>query len=356
MSLATVDLKRARAEWSARFKRWWSRHRAQWRLPLLLAGPVAVLLVAAYLYVTGGRTMSTDDAYVQSDKIAVSGDVGGRIVAIEVADNQYVHAGDVLFRLDDRPYQIAVARAQAQLDSARLQVRQALDNLAYRQREYDRQLQLFANHVTSQARLDEAKNALDVARQQAAGAAPAAGADTAADVERHPLVQQARAQLDQAELDLAHTVIAAPANGIVTRVANLPVGQYLNAAMPAFALVTTDRVWIEANFKETDLTHLLPGDVATIDVDTYPGRTFKAHVQSIGPGTGAEFSVLPPQNATGNWVKVVQRLPVRLVIDNPDPERPLRAGMSANVEVDTGYSRLFGWTKPPNAPGSAASQ
>jgi membrane fusion protein, multidrug efflux system len=324
--------------------RFWQGHAHRWRLPLLLFGPVAVLAVAGWLYLSGGRYVSTDDSYVQADKIQISADVPGRVVAVEVKDNQMVHKGDVLFRLDDRQYRIAVEHAKARLESARWQVKEALDNLAYRQREYDRQQKLFADHVTSQARLDEARNALDVARQQAAGVP--AGDTSAAAVDRNPLVQGAQAQLDQAELDLAHTVVYAPANGIVTRVASLPVGQYLNAAAPGFALIATDNVWIEANFKETDLTHMLPGDEATVYVDTYPGKTFKARVQSIGPGTGSEFSVLPPQNATGNWVKVVQRLPVRLVIENPDPDRPLRAGMSADVEVDTGYSRIFGWAKP----------
>ncbi|MDE2230310.1 MAG: HlyD family secretion protein [Alphaproteobacteria bacterium] len=334
----------------ARLRHWFRRHGAQWRLPLLLLGPILVLLVAAYLYLTAGATVSTDDAYVQADKVTVSADVAGRVVAVEVHDNQPVHAGQVLFRLDDRQYRIAVEHAQAALAAARLRAREALANLAYRQREFDRQQRLFASRVTSQAALDEARNALDVARQQAAGLAPPSPADDAAaidaEIERHPLVLEAKAALDQAELDLSHTVVTAPLDGIVTKVNDLPVGEYLNTATPAFALVATGHVWIEANFKETELTHVLPGDAATVSVDTYPGKTFRGHVQSIGPGTGLVFSVLPAQNATGNWVKVVQRVPVRVVIDNPDPARPLRAGMSAEVEIATGYSRLFGWTKP----------
>ncbi|MDE2228576.1 MAG: HlyD family secretion protein [Alphaproteobacteria bacterium] len=346
-------LRLGREPMTARVRHWVRRHAPQWRLPLLLAGPILVLLVAAWLYVTAGASISTDDAYVQADKVTVSADVPGRVVAVAVRDNQLVHAGDVLFRLDDRPYRIAVERAQAALASARLKVREALDNLAYRQREFDRQQRLFASHVTSQARLDEARNALDVARQQAASLAPPGPGDDAnaidAEVEHHPLVLQAKAALDQAELDLSHTVIEAPLDGVVTRVASLPVGQYLNTATPAFALVASRQIWVEANFKETDLTHVLPGDRATVDVDTYPDKTFTGHVESLGPGTGSEFSVLPAQNATGNWVKVVQRIPVRVVIDNADANHPLRAGMSAEVEIDTGYSRLFGWTKPPQA-------
>ena len=333
-----------------RLRRWFRYHGAQWRLPLLLAGPVVVLLVAAYLYVTAGSTVSTDDSYVQADKVTVSADVAGRVVAVAVHDNQLVHAGDVLFQIDDRQYRIAVAHAQAELATARLKVREMLDNLAYRQTEFDRQQTLFKNHVTSQARLDEARNAFDVARQQAAGLTPpsaaAAVAAIDAEVEQHPLVLQAKAALAQAELDLTRTTVKAPLDGVVTRVSSLPVGEYLNVAQPAFALVASPKVWVEANFKETDLTHVLPGDDATVDIDTYPDKTFHGHIESIGPGTGSEFSVLPAQNATGNWVKVVQRVPLRVVIDDADADHPLRAGMSAEVEIKTGYSRLFGWTKP----------
>ena len=350
MSPDTRPVPLGREPVTVRLRRWLRHHGGQWRVPLLLAGPILVVLVAVYLYLTAGSSVSTDDSYVQADKVTVSADVAGRVVAVAVRDNQRVHAGDVLFQIDDRQYRIAVERAQAGLAAARLKVREMLDNLAYRQTEFDRQQTLFKNHVTSQARLDEARNALNVARQQAAGLAPpsaaAAAASIDAEVEQHPLVLQAKAALDQADLDLTRTTVKAPLDGVVTQVSNLPIGQYLNVAQPAFALVASAKVWVEANFKETDLTHVLPGAAATVDVDTYPDTTFRGHVESIGPGSGSEFSVLPAQNATGNWVKVVQRIPLRIVIDNADADHPLRAGMSAEVDIKTGYSRLFGWTKP----------
>jgi len=359
----------------ARLKRLWNG-KGRNRLLLILAGPLLVLLVAAYLYLTGSRYVSTDDAYVQADKISISADVGARVVEVDVADNQPVHKGDVLFKLDDSSFRIAVDHDQAALAASKLQVealkatyrqkqadiKAAQDTLDYRQREFDRQQQMLASHVTSQAKFDEAKNDLDIARQALASNQQQLGNvlsnlanDPDIETDKHPLVQQAQAQLDQAALDLTHTVVTAPADGIVTKVTNLPVGEYLNASVPAFSLIATGNVWIEANFKETDLTHMLPGDKATVDIDTCPGKSFTAHVESIGAGTGSEFSVLPAQNATGNWVKVVQRIPVRLVIDSSDPDRPLRVGMSANAEVDTGYSRFTGWTKP-QPPASPAAQ
>lgn len=326
------------------------------RLVLMLSVPLALTGVGGYLYWSAGRYASTDDAYVQADKIAISADVGARVVAVEVKDNQPVKAGQVLFRLDDSSYRIALEKAQAQLASTRLQidglratyrqrqadVKAAADTLAYMQREADRQEQLLASHVTSQQKYDEARHNLDNARQQFSSAEQqlsnvlaSLGGDPNIETDQHPLVLQAKAQVDQAALDLSDTVVPAPANGYVTLVDKLPVGQYLTAATPAFDLISTDHVWIEANFKETDLTRMRPGQAATCAIDTYPDRSFTAHVNSISAGTGAEFSVLPPQNSTGNWVKIVQRIPVRLVIDNPDPDHPLRAGMSATCEVDT---------------------
>ncbi len=342
----------AREQWQQ------SLRRGALRYALMALVPIALVLLAGYWYLTAGRYASTDDAYVQADITTLSADVAGRVVAVAVHDNEPVKAGQVLFRLDDQPYRIAVERAKAQLAAARMQVegfratyrqrqadlKQAQDTLAYMQREFDRQQQLLATHVTPQSKFDEARHNLDMARQQVAAdeqqiANALANLDGNPEVatDQHPLVQQAQAQLDQAALDLSHTVVVAPSDGIVTKVDKLPVGEYLNAAARAFSLVSTSHVWIEANFKETDLTHMRPGQEATVDIDTYPDRSFTARVESIGAGTGSEFSVLPPQNATGNWVKVVQRIPVRLVIEDGDASHPLRAGMNANVEVDTGY-------------------
>jgi membrane fusion protein, multidrug efflux system len=340
-----------RARVQQRLRRGWTR------IILMASVPLVLVLGAGYWYLTSGRYAETDDAFVQADMVQISSDVAGRVVAVEVRDNESVKAGQVLIRLDDRNYRIALDRALAQLASARLQVdglratyrqklaeqKQAEDTLAYQKREYERQQHLLAEHVASQASFDAARHARDMAQQalasteqQIANTLAALGGNPNIRTADHPLVQQAQAQVDQAKLDLSHTVIRAPMDGIVAKVDKLPVGQYLNAATPAFSLVAT-RTWIEANYKETDLTHMKPGQKATVDIDTYPGYTFHAVVQSIGAGTGSEFSVLPPQNATGNWVKVVQRIPVRLTIENSDPERPLRAGMSADVEVDTGY-------------------
>jgi membrane fusion protein, multidrug efflux system len=294
---------------------------------------------------------------VQADTVQVSTDVPGRVVEVAVQDNQPVKAGQLLFRIDDSNYRIALERAQAQLAAARLQVdgmraayrqkfaekNQAAETLVYQQREFERQQKLFADHVTSQQSLDAARHALDTALQQGASAdqqlasaLAALGGNAEIRTSDHPLVRQAQAQVDQAQLDLSHTAVVAPMDGTVTKVDKLPIGQYLNAATPAFMLVA-NKVWIEANFKETDLTHMKTGQKAVVDIDTYPDRSFSCAVESIGAGTGSESSVLPSQNASGNWVKVVQRIPVRVSCDDLDPDRPLRAGMSANVDVDTQF-------------------
>ena len=335
----------------------------RWLRPLLIAfGPIALLAAGGYFYVTGGRYVSTDNAYVRSDISQISTEVSGRVHEIGVHENQPVKAGEILFRLDDATFRIAVERAQAQLATARLDVeamratyaqkqaelKSAQDTLDYQQRELDRQKQLFNTHVTSQQLYDQAQHNLDVARQnvdstrQALGNVLAnLGGDPKIETDKHPRVMAAQAMVDQAQLDLSHTVIYAPIDGTVAQVDKLQKGEHVTTGTPLFSLIGRD-LWIEANFKETELTHMKLGQEATIEVDTYPDRVFKGTVASISPGTGSEFSVLPPQNATGNWVKVVQRLPVRIVLTDNDSEMPLRSGMSVTAEVDTNFRRRIG--------------
>jgi membrane fusion protein (multidrug efflux system) len=350
--------------------------RQRLRLPLMLAGPILVLLVGGYWYLTTGQYVSTDDAYVQAARVAVSTDVSGRVVQIDVKDNQRLNAGETLFQLDQRPFQIAVDEAKAQLGTVRFQVhalkatyhqkradaRAAEATADYTQHEFERQQRLLATGTASQQQFDQARQAYENARaqlaskqQDVANALAQIGGDPDLPLEQHPMVQHAQAALDRAELDLSYTVIRAPENGIVTKVDQLQVGDYVNAGTPLFSLMSTDRVWVEANFKETELTHMRPGQEATVEVDTYPGVVFPAKVESLSPGTGLTFSLLPAENATGNWVKVVQRLPVRLRLEGLDPNEPLHAGLSATVEVDTGYRRpwldriegLFAWLAGP---------
>jgi membrane fusion protein, multidrug efflux system len=338
--------------------------RQRLRLPLMILGPVMVVVVGGWLYLTGGRYESTDDAYVEAARVAISANVAGRVSELDVRDNAAVHRGDVLFRLDDAPYRIAVDEAAARLATARLQIatlkadyrrRQsdltsAQDTLAYRQREYDRQKRLIASGIASQTQVDVASHALDEAHAQVASAQQQIAAVVASlggnpDVapDRHPSVQQAQAALDRARLDLSYTTITAPGDGVVTRVERLQVGTYVKAADPLFALVSTGDVWIEANFKEDQLAHMRVGQAAEVRVDSYPDHALPGKVASLSPGTGSQFSALPPENATGNWVKVVQRLPVRIALDPHDAAVALHAGLSADVRVDTGYKRhVFG--------------
>jgi len=351
--------------------------RGRLRLPLMIGGPLLALVVVAYFYWTGGRYESTDDAYVQVASVAVSSNVAGRVREVEVHDNQTVHQGDVLFRLDDRPFRIAVEEAEAQLASARLQVdslkasyRQhqaqlaaARETLEFQKRETDRQQRLLTAGIASQLQVDRAVHALEGARAELAAAEQASNAVVAnlggnpnVEVERHPSVQHAQAALDRANLNLSYTVIAAPADGIVTRVEQLQAGTYITASTPVFALVVANDTWVEANFKENQLAHMRVGQQVEVHVDSYPGKKFAGTVASVSPGTGSQFSLLPAENATGNWVKVVQRLPVRIEFKNADPDYPLHGGLSATVSVDTQYQRhLLGSDAPQRRVGPGAN-
>ena len=334
---------------------WFARHRRT----LLVGGPVLVLLAVLFFYLTGGRYVSTDDAYIQAARADISTEVSGKILEIKVRDNQRVKKGDVLFRLDTPRFAIAVADARAQLANAMLKVpalkavyRQRLadeaaarNNLAFQQRESGRQTELQSQGISSRAQLDQAKTGfqsaqqqLAAAEQQTASALADLGGDPNAAPESLPIVRQAQAELDRALLELSFTVVRAPMDGIVAKVDQIQVGDHINAATPLFALMSERDMWVEANFKETDLTYMRPGQHATFSVDAYPGKTFKGTVISTSPGTGSSFSLLPPENSSGNWVKVVQRLPVRLSIDD-NGGVPLAAGMSVNAEVDTEHHR-----------------
>lgn len=326
------------------------------RWPLMSFAVIAVAGGGAYLYFTGGRYQSTDDAYAQAATVSISANVAGRVIEIEVRDNQLVQHGATLFKLDDAPFRIAVSDAAAHLADTRLQIESlkstyrqrqvelhaARDSQAYARQQYDRQTRLLASGIASQAQFDQAAHALDAARQQVAnvqqqiGVALAnLGGDPNIAPERHPLVAQAQAALDRAQLNLSYTVISAPTDGVVAKVEQLQVGDTIAASAPVFALVSTRDVWIEANFKEVQLARMRPGQIATVKIDRLPGREFSAQVTSVSPSTGSQFSLLPPENATGNWVKVVQRVPVRLQLTHVDAGFLLQAGLSADVTVDT---------------------
>jgi membrane fusion protein, multidrug efflux system len=326
---------------------------------IAIIGPVAAVLAGLYIYMVGGRFISTDNAYVKADKIAISTDISGRVEQVLVRENERVKAGDILFRLDTEPPKIALRQAEARLNASvheidalhaqlaqkRASLKLAQGDTAFFERQFRRQENLSNKGFTSEITLDTASKNLRNARDQIsmleqdlAEVLARLGGDADMPSEQHPTVLAAKAARDQAALDLRRTEVRAPVDGIVTNF-DLQRGEHIEAGDVVFSLVGTDELWVAANFKETDLTHVRVGQPATIRVDTYPEVVHQAVVSSISPATGAEFALLPPQNATGNWVKVVQRLTVRLTLTNPSPEAPLRAGMSSVVEIDTGHKR-----------------
>jgi membrane fusion protein (multidrug efflux system) len=337
-----------------------SRRRTLMRWGLFALLPFG-LIAGAYWYVTGGQVMSTDDAYVQAETVGVSTDVSGIVQAVEVTDNQRVDPGQVLYRLDPRQFQIALDNAEANLEQTGLTidamkqdyVRMLSDAAAQQaqveldQATYDRYAALAPKGDVTKASYDQTrftleldKNKLTSLRQQASVQLARLGGNPGIPVKQHPEYLQAKAQVDEAQRQLDHTVVKAPFAGIVTNVPSIAPGKYLAASTTAFYLVDTDHVWVDANPKETELTYVRPGQPVTVTVDTYPDAEWGGVVESISPAAAQQFSLLPAQNTSGNWVKVVQRITMRVRIDANDKNLPpLRAGMSLEVNVDTGHTR-----------------
>jgi membrane fusion protein, multidrug efflux system len=319
------------------------------------------LVVGAYWYISGGQMVSMDDAYVEADRVGISTDVPGIVKDVDVMENQYVEAHQILYRLDDLQFRLALERANAQIGTVRdslnalkasyrdmqSQIQQAQNDIDYFNTEYHRQQDLLTAHVASQSTFDTARRSLQNAQQRLASLTEQLGGIAAnldenptGPVETNPRYLDAVAQRDEAARQLAHTVVKAPFAGIVTNVPSIAPGKYLQASMTAFYLVAANRVWVVANPKETELTYVRAGQSATVSVDSYPDVQWNGSVESISPAAAQEFSLLPAQNTSGNWVKVVQRVPVRVGVDLSDRSSPpLRAGMSVEVDVDTGHRR-----------------
>ncbi|MFN9772075.1 MAG: HlyD family secretion protein [Burkholderiales bacterium] len=334
--------------------------RALLRFVLLLLVPLAVLGGGAWWWLQGGGVAETDNAYVKADKIPVSAEIAGTIRAVLVRENESVAAGAPLFRLDDAPLRVAVARAEARVAQARTDVaalkagyraKQAEIALArtrveFARRDEARQADLAARNFITASRLDEAKQTTELAAQQTVAIerelgriAETLGGGPDVPTDRHPLVLAAQAELMQAKLDLSRIEVRAPVAGTVSRPPKP--GQYVAAGATALALVADGGLWVEANFTETELGAIRSGQPARIRVDTYPGLAWRGTVDSLSPATGAEFAVIPPQNASGNWIKVTQRVPVRIRIEPLEGAPPLRAGLSAHVSVETGQRRTL---------------
>jgi len=333
--------------------------RRMMRIILMIVVPLIVAIVALRLYASGGRYVTTENAYVKANIIAVSADVSGRVVSVDVADNKRVAPGERLFSIDPLPFRIAVAEADAQLEvirtdfaqlrfdvrEAQAEAAEARERQRFLRQQYERQKKLKSRGMGSEEAYDQALHELKAGEetlvklaQRIARTLAALGGDPDLPVEKHPPYRRAVVSREQAAVDLARTVVSAPAKGVISNM-KLQVGEYVKEGTAVFSLIENAPIWVEANLKETELTNVKLGQTATVVVDAYPDYKWQAVVDSIAPATGAEFALLPPQNATGNWVKVVQRLPVSLRIERTEDEPVLRAGMTVTVSIDTEKNR-----------------
>ena len=348
------------------------------RLRLILLVVIPLLAVAAGLgvYLAGGRYISTDNAYVGAQKVLITPDISGKISRIVVTEGQRVQPGDVLFEIDPVPFRIAETQGEARVANVRIdfanlksnlqiyerQIALMRENVALKQKDYDRKAALLGSRSVSQADVDTtmatlvaAKNQVEQFAQQAAMMRNQLLGNPDLPIEQYPPYMQATAALDQAKRDLDHTVVRAPIAGSATQVDSIQLGRYVTAGTPVFSLVDDAHPWVDANPKETDITLLRVGQKTTISIDTFPDRTFRGVVQSVSPGTGAQFAILPPQNATGNWIKIVQRVPVRIAFAPGEDVSLLRSGMSAVVDIDSEHKRTLGSLFEFLAPGKSAS-
>jgi membrane fusion protein, multidrug efflux system len=338
--------------------------RKRLRMILLVLLPLVALVAGGIFYLSGGRYIETDNAYVGAQKVLITPDVSGKIVHIDIREGQHVKPGDELFTLDREPFALAVDAAKAKLDAARSDYEKAKVSVAslkklvdfadksveLKQRDYDRKAQLVRSQAGSEANLDTAAAAVvsaelqaQLGRQQLDQTLAQLLGDPNLPLEKFPEYAQAKSALDNAQRDLAHTTVRAPISGTATQVDNIQLGRTVAAGSPVLSVIDDEQPWVDANPKETDITYLRVGEKATLEVDSFPNHPFTGHVIAVSPGTGAQFSILPPQNATGNWVKVVQRVPVRIAFDKDENLAKLRAGMSVNVSIDTHHSRWPAW-------------
>jgi len=343
------------------------------RTLLLVVLPLIALIAGLTFYLSGGRYVTTDDAYVGAQKVLITPEVSGKIDKVSVKEGQHVKTGDLLFEIDPAPFRFAVQQAEAKLNDAKVEYNTLKQNLAIyakssalsqesinvKQRDVDRKTSLVKSNAGSQLDLDNSLSAFvqaqglnQILQQQIANAKNKLLGDPDLPLEKFPAYAQAKAALADAERNLTNTELRAPINGVATQVDNIQLGRFVAAGTPVFSVVDLDNPWVDANPKESDFTYVAVGQTVDLDIDSFPDHTFKGTVGSLSPGTGATFAILPPQNATGNFVKIVQRIPVRIYFDKNDPMvAKLKSGMSVYVSIDTHHRRtlagLFGLSRSP---------